>query len=181
VGNLPSHGRPCRVCRHPRRAEIDQALISHDMPRLSLAAKFDISKQSLDRHLKNHLSGAAMAAGAAAVIADAAAHGETLAETAHALLGKARDLLAKAERDGDYKVALMGVREASRCCDLIGRLQGDLSSSVTLNITAAPVVIQLQTVVLTALADFPDARAAVAHALSNTAGSPLLIEHAPAD
>ena len=47
-------GRPCRVCTHPRRGEIDAAL--RNGARLpELVDVFGLPKENIRRHAKNHL------------------------------------------------------------------------------------------------------------------------------
>ena len=42
--------RPCTVCNHPRRAEIDRALTKGERSERALAAEFGVPKTSLHRH-----------------------------------------------------------------------------------------------------------------------------------
>ncbi|WP_428490123.1 hypothetical protein [Rhodopila sp.] len=108
-------------------------------------------------------------------------HGASLLESAAELRSKAMCLLRQAEEAGDLKTALVGVREASRTIELMAKLSGQLDDSVKLNIVMAPALIELQTIVLSALADHPAARMAVAAALGNLAAPsmPAMIEYRP--
>jgi hypothetical protein len=121
-----------------------------------------------------------MAAGAAERVAEEAQRGASLVDSAAELRDKALSLLAKAEKAGDLKVALVGVREAARCLELMAKLTGEIDDSARLNIVVAPVLVELQAVILGALADYPAARSAVVAALAHVAGGPLTIEHMPA-
>lgn len=178
-GPSATTGRPCSVCKHDRRQEIDNALIAGEGFR-PLAARFELSKQALARHAANHLPTPAMAAGAAERVAEEAHRGASLVDSAAGLRDKALSLLAKAEQAGDLKTALIGVREAVRCLELTAKLTGEIDESARLNIVVAPVLVELQAVILGALACFPDARSAVIAALAHVTGGAPLLEHAPA-
>jgi len=93
------------------------------------------------------------------------------------LLGEVRDLhdrtltlLSEAEQGGrkDRKDALAAIREARSNLELVGRLTKELDSSPTVNIMIAP---QVQQVILSALASYPEARLAVASAIGELRGA----------
>lgn len=50
-------GRPCTVCSHPQRQQIDAALLEHAAGYRILASRFGVSKPSLQRHVETHLRG----------------------------------------------------------------------------------------------------------------------------
>jgi hypothetical protein len=175
----PKTGRPCVCCNHPDREIIDHALIAGE-PLPSISSTFGITPKSLMRHRCNHIPTPAMAAGAAERAAEEGQRGASLVDSAADLRDKALSLLAQAEKAGDLKVALIGVREAARCLELMAKLTGEIDDSARLNIVVAPVLVELQTVILGALAGFPAARAAVIAALAHVTGGPLTIEHMPA-
>ncbi len=156
--------RPCSVCRHPDREEIDRALIAGD-PLADVSERSGISSQSLIRHRAAHVPTAAMQEGAQAVVVAEAAHGASLLGGACSLRDKALSLLHKAEVAGDLRTALMGVREAARCLELMAKLTGDIDESATVNVIANPQFLAVQQTILAALAPHPAARAAVLVAL----------------
>jgi DNA-binding transcriptional ArsR family regulator len=47
----------CRICSHPNRKEIDEALLAN-APRQKVADQYGVSVRSVGRHLANHLNGA---------------------------------------------------------------------------------------------------------------------------
>ena len=119
-----------------------------------------------------------MLSGAQAAAEADGTRGAGLMESAADLRDKAMSLLHQAELAGDLRTALIGVREAARCLELIAKLSGEIDESVHLNIAFAPVLIELQTNVLAALGAFPDARRAVIAALAGIGSGPAMIEHA---
>jgi hypothetical protein len=76
------------------------------------------------------------------------------------------DLLAKAEKAGEYRTALQGVREARACLELLAEMQGELDRRATINVLLAPEWLAVRSAVLAALARYPDARVAVADRLA---------------
>jgi len=84
---------------------------------------------------------------------------------------KALELLDKAEAENDFKTALIGVREARGCCELLGKLLGELNESQTVNILVAPEWITIRTKILNALDGHPEARISVSKALESLNGS----------
>jgi hypothetical protein len=87
------------------------------------------------------------------------------------LRDKALSILAKAERAGELRTALQGVREAKGCLELLARLQGELQERTTVNVLVNPQWITLRTVILKALDGYPDARHTVARALQEVEGN----------
>jgi hypothetical protein len=157
-------GRPCTVCGHRDRAEIDRQLVAGTaLPGIS--RQFAVSQDSLARHREKHVPTMAMQEGAQAVAAAEGTHGATLLGGACNLRDKALGLLKKAEESGDLRTALMGVREAARCVELMAKLTGDIDESATVNIIANPQFVMVQQAILSALAPHPAARAAVLMAL----------------
>ncbi|PZO78276.1 MAG: hypothetical protein DI629_12415 [Mesorhizobium amorphae] len=79
------------------------------------------------------------------------------------------NILEQAERDGDLKTALTAIREARGVLDHLSRLeerQGGNAAAVPL--VSSPEWARTRTAIVNALADFPDARLAVAEALIST-------------
>ena len=159
----------CSICHHAKRAEIDDRLVAGIGTR-TLATQYpDLTRASLERHNRNHVR-ARMAAVLAARADDETAYDASLVDRAAELRAKALDLLRKAEAAGDLKTALQGVRESARCLELMAKLTGQIDESAKLNIVLAPALVELQSIVLAALADHPAARMAVAAALGNLTG-----------
>lgn len=157
-------GRPCTICNHPERDQIDRAIVNGDNFTV-LSSNFGLTRQALIRHREKHIPHPAANAAAVAIAEAETLRGATLADTASNLLGKALDLLHQAEQAGELRTALAGVREAGRCLELVAKLRGELSEGVTVNLIAAPQFLMVQSVILAALAPYPEARLAVAAAL----------------
>jgi len=159
----------CSACRHPDRVALDEGLLRGESVR-KLAARFGISKSRIHSHRKDgHIPKAlAKAADAAAV-----SEGDALLTKVLEVEQEVRRLAAKAERAGDVRGALVGMRELSRILELLGRLSGELKNRTEVNIVVLPQWVDLQRRILAALAPFPAARGAVVDALAG-ANAPRL-------
>jgi hypothetical protein len=162
--------RTCTVCRHPERAEIDRELVAR-APFRNIAARSGLATSSLVRHFDDHLPAELAKAEDARQAADAT----DLLKEVKILRGKAYALLLAAEREGDYRTALAGVREARGCLELLAELVGELDRKPQMNILISSEWLAVRACLLQALAPYPDARAAVATrllALEDGNGSP---------
>ena len=156
--------RPCSVCAHDQRVEIDEQLVAGVGYR-SIAERHSVTPSSLTRHRKSHVS-PALAAIAAQREHDGAL---SLHDRVEALYTRAERILAQAEAGGQGSLSLGAIREMRSVCELLGRLSGELDDRPTvqvLNVQQSPDWLALRGVILTALAPHPDARAAVVAALS---------------
>ena len=154
--------RTCTVCRHKQRAEIDKALVAR-RPFRDIAGQHGVSKSALVRHHDDHLPAALVRAQEAAEAAQA----DALLAQVIDLRDRALGILDTAEAGEDLKTAVSAVREARGCVELLGKLAGQLKDAPTVNVILMPEWRQLQLAVLVALEPHPDARLAVAAALSN--------------
>jgi hypothetical protein len=170
-----THAR-CTVCAHVERHKIE-ALRVGGAGLEELATRFGVHKDSLWRHMKNHVSPetkVSYLAGPSKLneLANLAAdENKGLLE----YLGILRSILfgqldRSAQRDKPYEVSLVGGKVLDTLRE-IGRLTGEVSAftSQTLNITTnnsavvmnSPFVAELQAELLQTLAPFPEARQAV--------------------
>jgi hypothetical protein len=131
--------RACTVCCHKSRRQIERELLT-GRPYRSVAKQFAAAPDAVFRH-KRHLPRTLVKAEEAKQVAQA----ESLIEQLKVLNEKARDLAAKAEASGDYRTALLAVRELVRIVELCARLTGELNERakhdhVHLHLTAAEAV-----------------------------------------
>ncbi len=152
--------RTCTVCIHPERAAINKALIANE-PFRHIAGRFGTSATALTRHKAEHLPAIMVKSQAAK---ETALAGDLFSQVQQ-LRDKAAAILDAAEQAGDLRTALLGIREARACVELLAEMEGELHRNPTINILLAPQWIELRAVLLQALAPFPEARAATAAAL----------------
>jgi hypothetical protein len=74
--SIPPMGRLCTICKHPRREEIEKAILDSAAGYRSVAARFGISAPAVFRHRREHLpqtvaKGFSLAVEAAALVASA--------------------------------------------------------------------------------------------------------------
>ncbi len=124
----------CSLCRHPRRPEIDSALLAGQSFR-DIAGRFGTSKSAVERHKRACISGTlARAQGAAEVV-----RGDSLLERIEGALTRIKDLGLEAERlfyesqdTRDKGTALTAVcalsRESRGYIEILSRLIGTLHS-----------------------------------------------------
>jgi hypothetical protein len=151
----------CKTCAHPRREEIDRALIE-GRSRRALARDYGLAEASVRNHARVHLPDALSRAKEAA---DAAAAAD--------LLRQARDIQActlealKVSRDsGDTRAMLAAVREARGNLALLSRVLAGAAPDAAASVLLSPEWLRTRSAILDALTPYPDARLAVAARLA---------------
>jgi len=160
--------RKCTICIHPERVAIETALADGESYR-AIANQFSVSRQAVGRHVKDHIPMALAAAKDAILVAS----GDSLLEQIESLRHQAQTIKDKAERDGDYRTALAGIRELMRIIELLAKLRGELDERPQVNVLVLPEWRMAQAALLGALEPYPDARVAAALALESIDGSVL--------
>lgn len=159
-------GRPCTVCRHKDRREIEAAAATGKSTR-SISMDFGVSEQSITRHLKGHairsMEKAAMASGARDLAA-----GLGLNEEVIDLQSRTLAILTKAEKSADtFGTALAAIREARGNLELLGKFTGKLRPESQVNVlVTSPDWLAMRERIAAALEPYPDALAAVREAIA---------------
>src|SRR5579862_2089899 len=125
-------GRPCTICTHPERSEIERAILSGAVIR-QIAARSGMSAQSVLRHRDGHMSRSIKAAAAQEHQEVAETHDASLLDQARDLHKKALVLMTEARRAGDLRTALLGVGQAAKLLELQGKFLGQIAPS-TINV-----------------------------------------------
>jgi len=156
-------GRTCTVCSHKDVDEINRLLLSGTSFR-DIAGQFDLSKTALARHKESH-------------IPELLSKSEDIKEVVNAdnLLAQlqeartsALDLLDKAIAAGDTKVygpPSSYLSEIRQQIKLWAELEGRIAAQPQITIINNPEWIELRTVIIQALDDFPQAKEAVVNAI----------------
>jgi len=197
-GGKVEMARTCTICSHPERLEIDKQLLRGDSI-AGISRNFAVSEDSLSRHRDKHLReaisdviGAMRAAREEALAQIRSAELETIKEEVVAearettaarleaaasyldqlaiLRQKAADILETASEAGDLKTALMGIKEARACIEVLARIEGKLSDSPQINlqqvnIYSSPEWDAVGLLLARILEPYPDLRAEVATGL----------------
>ena len=149
--------RPCTICTHPQRREID-TLLATGTSAAEAARSFHLGERSMRRHADTHLPAALVQA---AQTDDDARDLDVLNE-AKTLYWRTKRILADAD---DAKTSLAAIREARPTLELLGKLLGDLDDRPQVNVLIAPQWLTIRSALMTALLPYPEARTAVAMAL----------------
>ena len=150
--------RVCTICTHPEREAIDRALVAGESYR-NIAEHFSVSLGAIARHKADHIP-------ESLALAQEAAHGDNLLALLDGLRADAKRIASKAEKAASYPAAIAAIREQARIIELLLKVAGELQQEGTINILVAPQWIDLRTVILQALAPYPEARLAVAEAVA---------------
>lgn len=154
--------RPCTICTHLCRPEIDAALVAGEAVDVLARHYPPLSATALRRHKANHLPDALLHARDVAEVA----RGDDLLAQVRDLHARALSVLGTAESTGELRAALGAIREARGCVELLAKLMGEIQDAATVNILVSPEWRRVQAVIVEALRPYPDARAAVAGRLT---------------
>ena len=152
----------CSICTHSSRGAIND-LLAHGTSVRDVAGRFGISKSAVSRHAQ-HLP-AELAAGVRLEREESA--GETVSSLRE-LADVARSIMNETKQTATTR--LKAIRELTRLCELISRVNGEIDSapSVNVSISESPEAREFMLVVLATLTPYPDARAALLQKLSAT-------------
>ncbi|MGV8123507.1 MAG: hypothetical protein AB2L14_27455 [Candidatus Xenobiia bacterium LiM19] len=172
--------RRCTICDHPKRAEIDQAIINNETYR-KIAEQYEITVASLNRHKQSHIPELLSktqeihdqrVAALVEIVQERAAQetgqADTLLVQLKEWISRTERLFSKAEESGDLRTALAAVKEGRGNLELLGKLLGEIQEGVTVNLYTHPVWIDLRAVILTALEPYPEAKEALVNVLART-------------
>ncbi len=153
--------RSCTVCAHPKRDEIDRALVGGE-PNRRIAARCDVTERAVRNHKAGHLPAKLVVAEKASEVARA----DALLEQVQDLQRRAHAILDKAEEAGELRVALSAIREARGSLELLARLMGELDERAPqVNVLVSPEWLELRATIVTALEPHPRARESVLRAI----------------
>jgi hypothetical protein len=156
-------GRPCSVCSHAERADIERRLLAGEALR-KVSARTGTTIQSLTRHRDNHMSRSVAAAADRERQEVAETHDASLLDQVRDLHKKALALMAQSYRAGDLRTALSGVSAATKLLELQGKFLGQIAPT-TINVLISQEFKTIQVALLSALDDFPAAKQSVLRAL----------------
>jgi hypothetical protein len=170
--------RPCSICRHSQRAAIDRELVA-GTPVTRIAAEYRVSDDALARHKAAHLPAvlararqdherahlADLAGQVAAQEKQEQAHALDVVQQLKVINQISNAILHEARQARDAHTALRAIDRVQRQIELQARLLGELDERPQVNVLLAPEWVSIRGTVLSALAPFPEARAAVAQQL----------------
>lgn len=171
--------RPCTICHHDQRVEIEEHLV-RGLPYRVVAEKFGTSSSALYRHKNRHLAKHLAKAYEEEQVTRAAQLAQQFEDRKAKDIGKAIDvavqlrainaacleILQKSRASESHSVSLRAVDRIHRQLELQAKLLGELQEGgPQINVLIAPEWTEVRVNVLQALVPFPEARAAVAKVL----------------
>lgn len=120
--------RRCTICTHPRREEIDRALVEGESFR-NIAERFGVSLGALHRH-REHVQDDVQQA----IEAKAVRSGRSVLDRIRELNREARSLLEEARSKGRYAAAVQAIGAATRLLELEAKLLGELDERPSVNV-----------------------------------------------
>lgn len=144
------------VCRHPDRAAIGAALVAGTAFR-NIAERTGTSTTALFRHRSDHIP----ASLAKAKDETDVRHAIDVVTQLKAINAAAMTVLRDARNVHDGDLALKAIDRIYRQIELQAKLLGELDERPTINVLVSPEWLQVRTVLLEALAPYPEAVAAV--------------------
>ncbi len=159
--------RSCTVCTHPKREQIDLALVE-SVSAAEIAGRYrTLGERAVRRHRSNHLPARMVMAEKAAELVEA----DNLLDQVGDLQRRALGILGRAEEAGELKTALSAIREARGNLELLAKLLGELDERPVVNLNISPEWLQLRAVIVGALEPHPEALGAVVGALEAAEGA----------
>lgn len=152
--------RTCTVCSHPARESIDSAIIRR-APYRDIARRFGVSKDSLSRHLNEHLAEYVQKA----LSEYGTGKGIRVLDRLGRTVERLDAFLDAAEDNGDGAEFRANAAELRKQLELIAKLQGVLAQEGTTNIHLNAEWLRIEAVLVRALDRYPDAQDALVRAL----------------
>ena len=155
--------KPCRICTHPEREAIDQAIIS-DVPYRSITERYGVSNGSIARHKEaGHISQALIQANEVREIT----RSTDLLDMTMNLLTEAQDIVNESRQDGDLRTALDGIGKITNILKLLMAVNLALADRQTkTRFTDDPDFQRVMMVIMAELEPYPEVRVRISEALS---------------
>lgn len=155
--------KPCRICTHPEREAIDQAIIS-DVPYRSITERYGVSNGSIARHKEaGHISQALIQANEVREITRSA----DLLDMTMNLLNEAQDIVEESRQEGDRRTALDGIGKITNILKLLMAVNLALSErQVKTSYMNDPEFQQVMVIIMDELGPYPEVRERISARLS---------------
>jgi hypothetical protein len=159
--------RTCTVCSHPKRGEIDAALV-RGVSSYELETNYsELTRSSIERHATNgHIPAKLLKAQEREDVRQALDVVQQLKAVNSASWG----VLQQARQAGEPNLVLRAVDRVQKQLELQAKLLGDLDERPVINILNNPQFVQVQAAVVQALEHHPEARESVVRALDGVEG-----------
>jgi len=156
--------RICTICAHDDRKAIEREIVAGTSAQ-KISALFRVSEDAVQRHKAEHLPPKLVEARKATDDAQAL----DVITQLRTINGASLQILYNARQAQDPQTALKAIDRIQRQVELQAKLLGQLDERPQVNVLVSPEWTQVRTTLLVALAPYPDARMAVADALTRLA------------
>jgi len=154
--------RPCSICTHEKKQEIDQALIEGHSFRI-ISHEYNVSVNALGRHKRNgHISDKLIKAEEIREVVEA----DGLIEKLRYLQKETLLILQEAKDSKQNTVALYAIGRATNLLELQAKLAGRIEAEKHLHLHVNPEWIELRTRILRIVEPFPEVKQRLIEALS---------------
>jgi hypothetical protein len=153
--------RPCSICAHERRREIDSAILARASYR-SIAERYGLSSPAVSRHANDHIPRLL----ALSYKAEETAAGDNLRAELEAEKDDIQELKREARESEDYKTALLACDKALRALEIQAKMLGHIDERPIINLHLSAEWVELRTLILTTLEAHPEARDSLVQALA---------------
>lgn len=160
--------RPCRVCHHPDRVAIEEAMVLEPSVNARIGQRWDIPKDSIRRH-REHLSPALTAEIVRREKKRESTGPRKALDRLEDLYDRASRILERSEKEGKGSLSLGAIRELRGITETLAKITGELDDRpqvAVVNVQTSPEWHRIRAALTEALAPYPDAAHAVALHLS---------------
>jgi hypothetical protein len=152
--------RVCTICSHEKRAEIESAVVAN-APFRDIARQFGVSKDAVARHVSEHIHQTVQQSHAAME----EARGLDVVQQLKDINEVTLDILKRAKKEKKDGMSLLAIDRICKQIELQAKLLGAIDKP-QVNVLVSPEWLSMRSLIVQALAPYPDARLAVALALS---------------
>lgn len=153
---------PCKVCRHPKRSEIEKQLAARALTTVEVAKIVDCHNSTVSRHMlrcvapnvREFVRAKAKERQSLNVLDQLRQSHQTTLQILDAALSEGKD-----------RVALKALEVELKQLELNARITGQFSDAPQVNLMMAPEFVKLKQVIVDRLLPYPDARLALSEAL----------------
>ncbi len=154
-------GRVCTVCTHRDKGAIDKALALGEAANRRIASQYGVSEIAVRRHASRHLPASLVEAAGAEQMRKAL---DVLGQL-RAVNAASHQVLKQAREAKDHELTLRAIDRVMKQIELQAKLLGDLDDRPVLNVVVTPEWVALRTRMVSVLAPYPEARAALVEAI----------------
>ena len=153
---------PCKVCKHPKKAEIEQQIAARTVTNVEAARIVGCHPSTISRHMRHHVAPNVHEWLRAEAKERQSANVLDQLTQSHQVTSQ---ILNAALSEGDYRLALKTLGVELKQLKFKAKLTGELNEAPQVNLVLSPEFIQLRQVIMRVLGPHPELREEAAQAL----------------